>query len=108
MQKGLLVLVFVPLFASAQVNLCVDSKGRKTYTEAECDELGMQSVGVLKDIKPKKKHCYELEGQIANSRAQAERMRKVGGPANYGEAMAVIQDGNTSRLEADYKKECKR
>lgn len=103
-----IVILLMPCVASAQVNLCLDDKGRKTYTEAGCEEIGMKPVGVIKDIKPKSKRCYDLEDQAKRQRTQAEKLKNTNDTLNTGKAMAVIVEGEANRLDQQYAKECKR
>lgn len=103
-----IIAFLIPCSVFAQVNLCVDEKGRKTYTEAECSELGMKAVGVITDIKPKSKRCYDLEAEITSQHEQAGKLRATRANFNMGEAMSIIVDGQARRLEEQYKKECKR
>lgn len=98
----------IPMAAHAQVNLCIDGKGRKTYTEASCAELGMTPAGVIADIKPKPKKCYDMAAQLESIKKTANRLRTTPSALNTNEAMAIVWDGEIERHEMQYKKECER
>lgn len=100
--------LLIPGVVFAQVNLCLDDKGRKTYTEAECNEIGMKPIGVIKDIKPKSKNCYDLENSMNSQYEQAAKLKETRNDFNTGQAMAIIIEGSAKRTETQYKKECKR
>jgi hypothetical protein len=104
-----LVLVFlISGSVHAQVNLCADAKGRKTYTEAECSELGMTPVGVIKDIKTTSKRCDDLTQQITDQQNTVKKLRASENAFKTNEVGAVLIENQITQTERQYKKECKR
>ena len=106
--KIFLIAALLPLAAFAQVNVCADSTGRKTYTETACENIGMKPVSVITDIKPKSKHCYDLKAIAAEQRAQARRYRNDKDGTGITRSLAVIPEGQADRIEEQYKRECER
>lgn len=106
--KILLIVFLIPCTVYAQVNLCADAKGHKTYTEAECGELGMTPIGVIRDIKTTSKHCDELTQQASDQRELVTKLRATENAFKTNEVGAVLIEGQIKQTERQYKKECKR
>jgi hypothetical protein len=68
-----IALFLVVCSASAQVKVCVDSKGKRTFTDYECEKIGMQRADVIKDINITPKQCPAILDSIENSKLAIAR-----------------------------------
>ncbi|MFJ7566219.1 hypothetical protein ACIQW9_04560 [Herminiimonas sp. NPDC097707] len=59
--------------ASAQVKVCVDAKGKKTFTDYDCAKIGMKSDAVIQDINITPKQCGAIKDAITNSQNSLAR-----------------------------------
>ncbi len=106
--RFLVIAFLIPCSAYAQVNLCADAKGHKTYTEAECSELGMTPVGVIRDIKTTSKNCDDMTQQMSDQRDVVKKLRASENAFKTNEVGAVLIENQIVQTERRYKKECKR
>jgi hypothetical protein len=105
-----IVLLLVFCSASAQVKVCVDSKGKRTFTDYECEKIGMQRADVIKDINITPKQCPAILDAIDNSkRAIARHDAEV--MNGFTPGASIMRNALVQGLEANqarYHRECER
>jgi hypothetical protein len=74
MKASFLALLFVSVAAGAQVKVCVDAKGKKTFTDYECEKIGQQRADTIQDINITPKQCPAIKDAIVNSQNSIARM----------------------------------
>lgn len=67
------LIVLLPLQSIAQVKVCVDSKGKKTFTDYECGKIGMKDEAVIQDINITPKQCGAIKDTITNTKNSIAR-----------------------------------
>jgi hypothetical protein len=93
--------------ARAQVNVCMDGTGKKTYTEAKCEKIGLKDSHVISDIKPLKARCYDLQESADQQRKNIERLRRSDLTGMNNMATEILTS-NLNNTEMQYEKECVR
>lgn len=109
--KAILILIcLIALPATAQVKVCVDEKGKKTFTDFECPKLGLATGEVIHDINITPQQCAGIKDSIANSRNSLARHDAA--PANLlNPAMPMYRNALVTQLESQqmrYARECVR
>lgn len=65
--------LLLPFQSIAQVKVCVDSKGKKTFTDYECAKIGMRDESVIQDINITPKQCGAIKDTITNTKNSIAR-----------------------------------
>jgi len=105
--KTILILIFlIALPATAQVKVCVDSKGKKTFTDYECPKLGLNDGQVIHDINITPKQCAGIQDSITNSRNSLARHDAT--PSNrLNPAMPMFRNALVTQLESQQMRNAK-
>lgn len=103
-------LFLVALSASAQVKVCVDAKGKKTFTDYECAKIGMRDEAVIQDINITPKQCGAIKDSITNTK---NTIARYDSDVIYSVSPAsnILRASLVSQLEASqlrYHRECVR
>lgn len=106
----LILICLIALPATAQVKVCVDAKGKKTFTDYECPKLGLDDGQVIHDINITPKQCAAIKDSITNSRNSIARHDNT--TSNLlNPAMPMYRNALVSQLESQqmrYARECVR
>jgi hypothetical protein len=113
--KTFVSFVFVALFSicsssSAQVKVCIDAKGKKTFTDYECEKIGMQRADVIQDINITPKQCPAIKDSISNTQAAIARHDATSSNV-LNVASPMYRNALVQQLEASqqrYHRECER
>jgi hypothetical protein len=96
--------------AQAQINVCVDARGAKTYTDKTCAAVGATEYRVLTNINPDGKECRELSGRVKTTLDSIQRLNALfpvpqDGTAGYG---TRVLGSDLRKQKALYEQKCGR
>jgi hypothetical protein len=103
-------LFLVVCSTSAQVKVCTDSSGKKTFTDYECEKIGMKSGSVIQDINITPKQCGAIKDTITNTQNSIAR-HDAGTVTSLHPAGSIYRTALVNQLEANqlrYHRECVR
>jgi hypothetical protein len=105
---GCVGLLLTTALTHAQVNVCVDAKGRKTYTDRQCESQGVAREREIRIVNAQTKQCLELKSHIDTLRRVVASIDRTPNYVNPGVPVVVkMHTADIERSTLQYDAQCR-